>query len=160
MSINERIETIIRVLFNNNKRAFANTIGVNPTVVENIVGTRKGKPSYEVLRKICANANISAEWILFGTEDQPVGDVFNIRRDLTIVAPKEGEPENGEHAITTTFTKGKAVDDTDQFFKELLETIKEQAEEIGQLKERIFQLERKKGKGVSDALTSGGANAG
>ena len=38
--------------------------------------------------------------------------------------------------------------------------IREQAEEIGQLRERIAQLEREKGKGVSDARTSGVANAG
>ena len=120
MSINERFETIIKVLFNNNKRAFAKTVGVSPTVVENIVGTRKGNPSYEVLRKVCANANISAEWILFGTENQPVGDFINIRKDLTIVAPKEGEPEDGEHTVTTVFTKGRKHKTQTHFLKNYL----------------------------------------
>ena len=38
--------------------------------------------------------------------------------------------------------------------------IREQAEEIGQLRERIIQLTREKGKNVSDAQTTGIANAG
>ena len=67
MTINERFETIIQVLFQGNKRAFAKAVGISPTVVENVVGARKGKPSYDVLEKVCANANISAEWLLFGT---------------------------------------------------------------------------------------------
>ena len=40
------------------------------------------------------------------------------------------------------------------------DTMMQQAEEIGRLKERISQLEREKGKDVSDARTSGVANAG
>ena len=169
MSINERFETIIKVLFNNNKRAFAKTVGVSPTVVENIVGTRKGNPSYEVLRKVCANANISAEWILFGTENQPIGDFINIRKNLTIVAPKEGEPEDGKHTITTVFTKGKErtnpipvqkVQDADPFLKELLDTIKEQAEEIGQLKEQVRQLTIEKERLAVYAQSSTTANIG
>lgn len=43
---------------------------------------------------------------------------------------------------------------------QLIAKLLEQAEEIGRLKERIAQLEREKGKDVSDARTSGVANAG
>lgn len=43
---------------------------------------------------------------------------------------------------------------------QLIAKLLEQAEEIGRLKERIAQLEREKGKDVSDAQTSGVANAG
>lgn len=66
MTINERFESIIQSLYSGNKRAFALAIGVNPTVIENVVGKRQGKPSYDVLEKICANANISADWLLTG----------------------------------------------------------------------------------------------
>lgn len=38
--------------------------------------------------------------------------------------------------------------------------IREQAEEIGQLRERIIQMERRRGKDASDAPTSGVANVG
>lgn len=96
MTINERFEEIIKVLFGGNKRAFAKAVGINPTVVENVVGARKGKPSYDVLVKVCANANISAEWLLFGSEKNLITDVFNIRKDITLsVAPEDVAEEGG-----------------------------------------------------------------
>lgn len=83
--------------------------------------------------------NLSAEWLLRGegTMTRGVGDA-------TVPAASPAVPEPSSPAIVS----------------DLVSKIAEQAEEIGQLKERIFQLERKKGKGVSDALTSGGASAG
>ena len=53
MTINERMNHIIKELYSGNKRAFANAIGVSATVIENVVGTRQGKPSYDVLEKVC-----------------------------------------------------------------------------------------------------------
>lgn len=79
MTINERFETIIKVLFDGNKRAFALHIGVSPTVVENVVGTRRGKPSFDFLEKVCAKANISAEWLLMGKGDMAM-DMFEFRK--------------------------------------------------------------------------------
>ena len=67
VNINTRLKNIINTLYNGNKRAFATTIGVNPTVIENIVGARQSKPSYDVLCKICSNANISEQWLISGT---------------------------------------------------------------------------------------------
>ncbi|MDR2928718.1 MAG: hypothetical protein LBV41_11065 [Cytophagaceae bacterium] len=66
MNINERLKTIITKLYSGNKRYFATSVDIAPSVVENIVGTRQGKPSYDVLEKICANAHISPEWLLTG----------------------------------------------------------------------------------------------
>lgn len=109
MSINEKIDAIIKMLFSGNKRAFAKYIGISPTVVENIVGTRKGKPSFDVLQKICANANISAEWLLLGTDDT-LKNVFNIRKDLKIPSANKilsdcGEAEDKSGIVSTTFSK-------------------------------------------------------
>ena len=85
MNINARFEEIINSLYKGNKRAFAQSVGISATVVENVVGTRKGKPSYDVLEKVCANANISAEWLLTGKgEMQRAED-----RQLAIPAIKE-----------------------------------------------------------------------
>lgn len=64
-NINCRLQDIINH-YGGNKSAFARLVGVSATVIENIVGLRKGKPSYDVLVKICANANVSAEWLLTG----------------------------------------------------------------------------------------------
>lgn len=66
MEINKRFEIIINSVYNGNQSAFAKAVGVTPTVIANVVGTRQGKPSFDVISKICANANISAEWLLTG----------------------------------------------------------------------------------------------
>lgn len=81
MTINERFETIIKVLFGGNKRAFALHIGVSPTVIENVVGSRQGKPSFDFLEKVCAKANISAEWLLMG-KGEMLGDMFEFRNNM------------------------------------------------------------------------------
>ena len=64
--VQERFNRIINELYRGNKRAFAKAADIPATVVENVVGTRQGKPSYDVLKKICANANISADWLVSG----------------------------------------------------------------------------------------------
>lgn len=66
-NINTRLRTIIDTLYKGNKRAFSIAVGVNPTVIENIVGGRHSKPSYDVLCKIITNANISERWLISGT---------------------------------------------------------------------------------------------
>lgn len=66
MTIHERFQHIIDTLYKGNKRAFSQAVGVSPSVVENVVGTRHGKPSYDFLEKVCANANISSRWLLLG----------------------------------------------------------------------------------------------
>ena len=95
------------MLFQGNKRAFAKAVGISPTVVENIVGTRKGKPSYDVLEKVCSNANISAEWLLFGKEKDKMSDMFNIRKDLTLSSASYDNYKDDKNTITTVFTKEK-----------------------------------------------------
>lgn len=94
MNINQRLEEVIKTLFQGNKRAFARTIGVAPTVIENVVGARQGKPSFDVLEKICSNANISADWLLTGrgemlsssvaTVPAQVKKEFKLRTDRTV----------------------------------------------------------------------------
>ncbi|EFZ36964.1 peptidase S24-like protein [Hoylesella oralis ATCC 33269] len=69
MDINKRFEAIINSVYKGNQSAFAKAIGVTPTVIANVVGTRQGKPSFDVITKICANANVSAEWLLTGEGD-------------------------------------------------------------------------------------------
>ena len=67
MSINERFEQVIKTLYRGNKRAFAQAIGVSATVIENVVGSRKGKPSYDVLVKICAKWSLQGAKLQFET---------------------------------------------------------------------------------------------
>lgn len=74
MTINERFDKIIRELYSGNKRAFANAIGVAPTVIENVVGSRQGKPSFDVIAKVCALTNINTEWVVSG-EGEMLGPI-------------------------------------------------------------------------------------
>lgn len=58
---------LINAISKGNKRAFSNLVGVTPTVLENIVGTRQGKPGYELMKKIAfAIENINLDWLLTG----------------------------------------------------------------------------------------------
>lgn len=65
-SINDRLNEIIDVAYQGNKRAFSKAVGISPTVIQNVVGARKNKPSFDVIYKICANANISESWLISG----------------------------------------------------------------------------------------------
>ena len=73
MSINERFSQIITALFNGNKSAFASAIGVTPSVVDNIVGKRQGKPSFDVVEKVSALAEININWLITGKGDMLKG---------------------------------------------------------------------------------------
>lgn len=103
MTINERFETIIEVLFRGNKRAFAKAVGISPTVVENVVGARQGKPSYDVIEKVCANANISAEWLIMG-KGNLVTDMFEIRKPLRLSSKLDDEDETDNNNKDTDIT--------------------------------------------------------
>jgi uncharacterized coiled-coil protein SlyX len=141
MSINERFMTIIRELYNGNKRAFSIAIGVTPTVIE--VGTRQGKPSFDVLEKVCANANISAEWLMSGRGE--------------MLANKETLPPQ-QPIITDERLVTQGV--TPDLITELLNRITEQAAEIGRLNEQIRQMQHRLEKDALDAPISGTADVG
>ena len=147
MTINERFDTIIKILFAGNKRAFAIHVGVSPTVVENVVGTRQGKPSFDFLVKVCANANISAEWLLLETGEM-WRDMFEFRKPMVMHSDPERYIQEGKKEIT---------DDEDVFSQEIIEPIqtsgqnseahalllqllKEKDNEIGNLREEIGRL--------------------
>lgn len=172
MTINERFEAIIKVLFGGNKRAFALHIGVNPTVVENVVGTRKGKPSFDFLEKVCANANISAEWLLMG-KGEMLMDMFEFRKTPMVFHSNPDLYENKQEEILTNETNAPTKQDsisTDnpitaqsiapEIVTELLNRITEQAAEIGRLNEQLRQMQNRLEKDASDANTFDTANAG
>ena len=135
MNINERFETIIKEVYGNNQSSFAKAIGVSPTVIANVVGSRRGKPSFDVLEKVCANAYVSPTWLLTGE-----GDMLRTSATVPInpIAPTSPTPQ----------------------FEALISTIAQQAEEIGRLKARIDELERRRGDNVPDAQSGNVAHAG
>ena len=101
MNINTRIQSIIDQRYNANKSAFASAIGVGATVIQNIVGARQGKPSYDVIEKICANANISPEWLLTGNGDM-------------LKSTAKHEPTSAPQRPTVTIYPAKHIDDGQQ----------------------------------------------
>lgn len=119
-------------------------IGVAPTVIENVVGTRQGKPSFDVLEKICANADISATWLMTGRGEMLADES---------VVPVKQQPIIADEPLAT---QGIAP----ELITELLNRITEQAAEIGRLQEQIRQLQRHLEKTASGAPSSGLAGVG
>lgn len=71
MTINERIGTLIKAL-NLNNNSFSQRIGVNPTIIHNIVKGRNA-PSFDILSKIKLSFdNINTDWLITG-----IGTIFN-----------------------------------------------------------------------------------
>jgi transcriptional regulator with XRE-family HTH domain len=66
MEINDRISDLIDKL-EITPNAFSDMIGVNATVVYNIIKGRRSKPSFDVLQKILASyQSVNANWLLNG----------------------------------------------------------------------------------------------
>lgn len=143
MNINDRFGKIIRTLYGGNKSAFASAIGVAPSVVENIVGKRQGKPSFDVIEKVCALAEINTAWLITGR-----GDAFDFRSDEEKEKTIIPSPSNGIEDKLLAIIQEKDV------------IIRKQAEEIGQLRERIAQMQQRFEKDAANASTDTIANVG
>jgi transcriptional regulator with XRE-family HTH domain len=124
-SINSRLKEIIDTLYKGNKRAFSSAIGVSPTVIENVVGSRQGKPSYDVIEKIFAKANISPTWLLLGEGPMLRSDQNNMTE---LLPPEQSRPP--------------ASDDRDAYIELLRRTVDEQAAEKKELIAQNRELTR------------------
>lgn len=68
--VNQRIKFLIEDL-NLNSRTFSLKLGIDPTVIHNIVSGRMNTPSYVVLEKmILTFDNINAGWLITGKGDR------------------------------------------------------------------------------------------
>lgn len=141
MTINERFGKIIRVLYGGNKSAFASAIGVAPSVVDNIVGRRQGKPSFEVIEKVSALAEVNTEWLITGK-----GDGFDFR----------SEEEKAQPPRQTSEIEIRLLDMLDQKDN----VIREQAKEIGRLEQRVKELTQRLEKTAGDVSTGNIASVG
>lgn len=85
--INDRILKLIMAFAEGNKRRFSQITSLSPSVVENLVGSRQGKPSFEVLEKIVlAFANLNTDWLITGR-----GEMF-----LTNTLAEKNSQANGK----------------------------------------------------------------
>lgn len=104
MTINERFDQIIGTLFKGNKSAFANAIGVTPSVVDNIVGKRQGKPSFDVVEKVSALAEINIDWLITGK-----GDMLKSSKGIKPTKDGTGIPLIPVEAIAGCFTGSQTI---------------------------------------------------
>lgn len=65
-TINNRIKIIIESHFGGNKTAFSEAVGISTSVVDNLVGKRQSRPSFEVLQKIAELPNVPLDWLVHG----------------------------------------------------------------------------------------------
>ncbi len=167
--ISARIDEVICILHTNPNK-FANALGYSraQTIYDILEG--KSAPSYDFFKRFTMSGYsvfINLRWLLSG-EGNPIVEERYLESDLPII---KGEMTPEEAAQKLKEIKAKKQQPTannqDPIINRILESmdkkdaiIKEQAEEIGQLRERIAQLQREKGKNASDAQTSDIANVG
>lgn len=118
------------------KKEFASSVGVSPSMVTEI---SKGRSSVgtSAIQNIVLLYGISGEWLLTGKGNM-----------LKSVVEQPSSPQQSNDEEPTPL------------LHQLLDTIKEQAEEIGQLKEQVRQLTIEKERLASNAHSSHAANVG
>ena len=155
----DKISTIKGRIF-----AFIESQGIKKTDFYQAVGLSesnfKGKnlssqPGGDMIVKISTEYPIlSLDWLIMGEG--------NMLKTKCTEDNQNTPTDTSKNDITQNKCKTKKVNKQEfsDNIQPLLRLIKEQAEEIGQLKERIAHLEREKGQVVSDAPTPHVANAG
>lgn len=163
--INRRFIMAVNAVLSNdlisNKAGLAESLGVKPAKFSEILNNRM-KAGVDMIAIMCDFYHVSPDWLLMSRGN----NIF--RQDTTL--PKiwiDDEDLNNKYPKSQNQTLNKiGAGQSTQFapFLELIRdkdnTIKEQAEEIGHLKERIAQLEREKIKDASDVKASNIANVG
>ena len=167
--ISARIDEIICILHTNPNK-FANALGYSraQTIYDILEG--KSAPSYDFFKRFTMSGYsvfINLRWLLSG-EGNPIVEERYLESDLPIIKG-EMTPEEAAQKLKEIKAKKQQpiTNNQDPIINRILESmdkkdaiIKEQAEEIGQLRERIAQLQREKGKNASDVQTSDIANVG
>ncbi|SDC53872.1 hypothetical protein [Williamwhitmania taraxaci] len=132
MTIQDRFRLIINDLYSGNKRAFAKSIGVAATVIENVVGSRKGNPSFEVIQKIIfANANIDPRWLLTGEGKMLFG-----------IVASESSVNTNESSNKQNIVYKELLADREKKIEEKEAELREAYKEIGRLESTIDQLKK------------------
>lgn len=163
--INNRFITAVHAVLANglisSKTGLAESLKVKPAKFSEILN-RRMNVGVDMLAILCDFYRVSPDWLLmsrgnnvFRTTELP--KIWVDDEDLNNRIPKEDSNAITDHRIPTEIAP----------FLDLIQqkdkVIREQAEEIGQLKERIAQLEREKAADGSSALdvdTARSAHAG
>lgn len=125
------------------KTALAESLGVKPAKFSEILNGRM-KAGTDMLAILCDFYKVSPDWLLMSRgsnifrENADMPKYWVDDDDLTSIYPSESKSEKKEVDNSTTLEPLMAL------IREKDNIIREQAEEIGRLKERIAQLEREK----------------
>lgn len=163
--INTRFNHAVNAILANklvaSKASLAESLGVKPAKFSEILNGRM-KAGVDMISIMCDLYNISPDWLLmsrgnnlFRDSELPDYKVDDEKWDRSPCHSSESNNDGKQHE-TSNHSESPLVD----MIREKDALITQQAETIGSLKERIRQLEREKGKDVSDVLTSGVANVG
>jgi transcriptional regulator with XRE-family HTH domain len=111
-SINDKILQLIEALKLNNN-SFSKRIGVAPSVIGNITGGRKGKPSFELLEKIgVAFPEVSLEWLIRGEGEMFRGETGEIecQKQLRMLTAKYNDLEQDFERATAQIQRLKKIE--------------------------------------------------
>ncbi len=139
--IDNRIKKLIRVS-GMNLTSFSSIVGVNVTVIFNIVKGRKSKPSFDLILKILkAYDGLSSDWLMKGK-----GPMWN---DATIVASEDIMPTHIKlnERIRELFARMRLQESSDSIdISELEELVRYLMEESTEQKSKLIVLhERQEG---------------
>lgn len=114
----------------------------NTGVTRGVLGQNNGISEDNLSRFLAYYPEINIEWLMTGRGEMLTNEPTTTKQSTI----------TDEHVTTQGVTP--------ELITGLINRIAEQAAEIGRLNERIAQLQREKGKSVSDAKISGTANVG
>lgn len=140
--INSRVLTAVGVVLDTHKEltktAIAKLLGIKPSTFTEILKGRM-KASSDLMALLTSNYGVSATWLLVGT-----GEMF---------ASEEQDTQNSSSAEPM-------VDKLLSIINKKDDIIRQQAEEIGQLRAELAQLKQRLQKSADAASTNHTANAG
>lgn len=138
----------------------ADTEGISIGAIERAIGASRGVIS----KAITKGTDIQAKWLELICENFPqyspiwllTGEGSMIRNEIetTIVTPPTPAQPPTEINFAPSPQKLSQSDSNDALIGKFIETIQQQAEEIGRLKERIAQLEREKNDSLESLQTA------
>lgn len=146
------------------KTGLAESLGVKPAKFSEILNNRM-KAGVDMIAIMCDFYKVSPDWLLMSRgnsifrQDTTLPQIWVDDENLNNKYPKDKE-NSGASDIQNASYNNIPIAPFLELIRDKDSTIKDQAEEIGQLKERIAQLERDMQKNASDAAASNIANVG
>jgi hypothetical protein len=155
-AISERIQMLITEFCDGKNLPFAKAIGINESNIRSyIAGTQ---PRFDVLAAIADKFAVNCEWLLTGR-----GEMTKTNQSTPVEHMQTGYVSKNKDKEKIDNSQGTSPEIFDKLLSTIKEqqiTIKEQAEEIGILKQTIVQLKQESAGRVSGAESSTLAGAG